>query len=341
MSEETEKTPAEMEADLRKAAIEANERRNNERLERLNSIADQADERKVEQDEMRDIADEEWDDRAARARRKAREVDLEEPADKVVAEAEGADRAADEARDAGATDVKEVNGETYYQLIVNGQEKWLTLQQIRDTASKVAAADQYLHDAKQAARTAVTQAPSSPDEQASPDKGRVRELFSRALMGEEQAVDELAATLTRGLSGNVTPDVLRAVDERVDGRLTFRDAFSKFERDYKDEWNDPDWRDFMQSEDAKLAESNPRMPFDERLRMVGEKARRMRGGRSPVVSAQKLAEKDARKVKVRIPPAASGRRVESESEDEDEDVGSVIQDMAKSRGQSRPVVHKR
>ena len=93
----------------------ANKARNDERLERLNNIANQADERKS-QDGMEDLEDEAWTEQGVRA------AEQEQDEGEIVAEAEETDRALDEARAAGADDVKITNGETYYRLIVNGTE---------------------------------------------------------------------------------------------------------------------------------------------------------------------------------------------------------------------------
>jgi len=332
MSEE--KSPEEIQREREKAAREANAARNNERLERLNAIANQADELKTK-DGLEDIPDEAWQEPRGDAAE-------EEKPEAVIADAEAADRAADEAREAGASDVKEVNGETYYLLVVNGQERWLTLKQLRETSSKVSAADEYLRDAKEAAKR-VTAAPlSTTDEGSSPKKGRARELLSRALMGEQEAVDELAQLIDAEPS-RVTPDVLQAVDERVDGRLTFRTAVEWFDQEYKSELADPELKARIVRRDKEMATLYPEMDFRQRLKEVGEEARAMRiaKGRSGPVSTDRLHEKEQRKASVRALPTAAGRQVEESDEDDGETYESAIAGIAKARGQSRPVVHKR
>jgi hypothetical protein len=334
-----EKSPDELRQERERAAREANQKRNNERLERLEQIANQSDELKTK-DGLEDIPDEAWEE-GRTGRPPSEGGELEAP-ERVIADAEAADKAADEARDAGAQDVKVVNGETHYLLVVNGQERWLTLQQIRDTASKVSAADQYLHDAKEAARKAVAAPPSQPDEVPSPKGDRARDLLNRALMGEQEAVDELAQ-LIEARPSRVTPDVLQAVDERVDGRLTFRTAVEWFDDRYKEELADPELKKRIIRRDKEMATLYPDMDFRERLKEVGEEARALRiaRGRTAPVSEDRLREKEQRKASVRALPQAAGRQVE-ESEDEDgETYESAIQQIAKARGQSRPVVHKR
>ncbi len=335
MSEE--KSPEEIQREREKAAREANQARNNERLERLNAIANQADELKTK-DGLEDIPDEAWNEQGG-GKPPHESADQETP-ETVIADAEAADRAADEAREAGASDVKEVNGETYYLLVINGQERWLTLKQLRETSSKVSAADEYLRDAKEAAKR-VTALPST-DEGPSPKKGRARDLLSRALMGEQEAVDELAQLIDAEPS-RVTPDVLQAVDERVDGRLTFRTAVEWFDQEYKTELADPDLKARIVRRDKEMATLYPEMDFRQRLKEVGEEARAMRiaRGRSSPVPPDRLHEKEQRKASVRAIPAAAGRVVDESEEDDGETYESAIAGIAKARGQSRPVVHKR
>ena len=98
-------------------AREANQRRNNERLDRLAAIANQSDERKM-QDGMEDLEDEAWDEHGVRERAGR---DEEPDPTKTVADAEQADRELDEARAAGADDVRVTNGETYYRVIEIGR----------------------------------------------------------------------------------------------------------------------------------------------------------------------------------------------------------------------------
>lgn len=311
----------------------ANKARNDERLERLNNIANYADQKKSA-DGMEDLEDEAWVEQGDR-----REREPEQDDGTVVAEAEEADRNLDEARAAGADDVKVTNGETYYRLIVNGQERWLTLQQLRENASKVSAADEYLRSAKELVKNNLTAHPSHRDDAASTDRGRVRELLNRAIMGEQEAIDELAQAIERP---SATADVARLVDERVDGRLTFREAVNWFDKEYQNELSDPRLKEYMVWKDSQLAQSHPDMDFKERLRTVGEEARALRGRpAAPPADPQRRAEKEQRKASVRAIPVAGGRQADEADEDENETYESSIAKMAAARGQARPTVHRR
>ena len=332
MSEKEDQERAQRE----QAARDANAKRIADRLERLNSIANQADERKAA-DGMEDLDDEAWSNKAPANRREEEESDPTE----TIADAEQADRELDEARAAGADDVRVTNGETYYRVIVNGNEKWLTLSQLRETSSKVSAADEYLRTAKEAAKTAVMGLTPSPqgDESGSTAPGRVRDLLTRALMGEQEAIDEFA----RRLEGPSTTDVLKAVDERVDGRLTFRQAVDWFDREYAEELKNPRLKAMMVSRDAELAAHNPDMDFKQRLKQVGDEIRDLRRELAGTVAPRtpERNDKEARKASVRAIPTAGGRLSEDSDDDDDETYESAIAKMASARGQHRPVVHKR
>lgn len=306
------------EAKREQEAKAANDQRNNERLERLNAIANQND----ENGEFEDVDDEAWDDQTPAA-----DVPDAEPEEVT------------EARSHGADDVRETNGETYYRIIVNGQERWLTLQQLRDTSSKITAADEYLRNAKQAMHN-VGVAPST-DEPQSRESG-VREVLTRALMGEQEAIDELA----RRLDGTPSKtDVLRSVDERIDGRLTFRQAVDWFETEYADTLRVEPVRQRAVQVDAELAAQNPEMDFKARLKMVGDDARnylqQLRSQLGVVAPDSGRSQKEVRKASVRSLPVAGGRQSEGGDEGDDETYETTISKMASARGQGRPIIHKR
>jgi hypothetical protein len=132
------------------------------------------------------------------------------------------------------------------------------------------------------------------------------------------------------------------VDERVDGRLTFREAVSWFDREYQSELSDPRLKEYMIWKDSHLAQSNPDMDFKERLRQVGEEARALRGRTvAPAADPQRRADKEQRKASVRAIPVAGGRQADEAEDDENETYESSIAKMAAARGQARPIMHRR
>ena len=312
-------------------AKEANQRRNQERLQRLDDIANGADDFKNREEGVEDIEDRAWNDRNE-PQPPHDGADDHNPREIVDA----TEDEIDETREAGADDIKTTNGVTYYRLIVNGQERWMTLAQLRETSSKVTAADEYLRNAKESAKSIQGLIPSS-DESASVPSGDTRALIARVIMGEQEAIDELAQVLERRPS---VKDVARAVDERVDGRLTFRDAVNWFEQKYSAEMKDPDLKRYIVTRDAQLAAENPTMDYKERLTAVGEEARRISGGSpAPLAAPKGRSEKESRKASVRSVPSAAGRQFDQEDDEDGETYESAIAQIAKHRGQNRPTIH--
>ena len=272
-------------------AIKANQQRNSDRLSRMEEIADSAETTGDHKDDE-ELTEEMWADqdlpenvRTARAMAKAqaegKEEAAEEEATEETEEAPTNDQVAehqdDEAREAGADDVREVNGVKEYRLVVNGEERWRTLAQIRASAQKVDAADEYLQVAADTARKATRAQPSAEEEQAKTRakeerRAHLKTLLQRQAMGDEQAIDELTELLDATPSA-VTPDVLRALDERFDSRVTFREAVTWFEEEYRDELKHQAMKSYAGELDATLAAQNPQMPAKERLRRVGNQIR--------------------------------------------------------------------
>lgn len=324
--EQTEETRKERE----RLAAEANKARNQEQLDRRNAIADSADE--VRANDFEDFnPDEPKDDKE----------DEPETEEEVVAEAQQVDRELDAAREAGADDIRVIDGKTQYRTVVNGKERWQSLSELRATAQKVESADEYLHSAKESFTKAAQLQPSNEerqlqaDEEAKARRTRLRETLSRAVMGDDAALDALAQSIDEGPS-RVTPDVLQLVDQRVDGRMTFRQAAAWFDGEYAEELKSPRLKQYIVTRDSQMAQEHPDMPFKERLKAVGDEVREMRkelGG--PVTASTKQVRKESAP---QVPTAASTRTREAPA-DEEEGYESAIDRMAKARGQPRAHKH--
>jgi hypothetical protein len=321
--EQTEETRRERE----RLAAEANKKRNEEMLDKRNAIADSADEARAA--DFEDYNPEE-----------PKEED--EPEEEVVAEAQKVDRELDEARDAGADDIRVVEGKTQYRTVVNGRERWQSLAELRATAQKVESADEYLQEAAASVKKAAQLQPSTEERQAQADaeaqarRSRLRETLSRAVMGDEAALDALAQSIDEGPS-RVTPDVLQLVDQRVDGRMTFRQAAAWFDSEYAEELKSPRLKQYIVTRDTQMAQEHPDMPFKERLQRVGDEVREMRkelGG-----SVVPVTTKQARKESAPQAPQAAATRQRQAPEDDEEGYESAIDRMAKARGQPRAHKH--
>lgn len=325
--EQTEETRKERE----RLAAEANKARNQEMLDKRNAIADSADEFRA--NDFEDFNPDEPTDQT--------EETGAETEEEVVAEAQKVDRELDAARDAGADDIRVIDGKTQYRTVVNGKERWQSLSELRATAQKVESADEYLHSAKESFTKAAQLQPSNEerqlqaDEEAKARRKSLRETLSRAVMGDDAALDALAQSIDEGPS-RVTPDVLQLVDQRVDGRMTFRQAAAWFDGEYAEELKSPRLKQYIVTRDSQMAQEHPDMPFKERLKAVGDEVREMRkelGG--PVTASTKQARKESAP---QVPTAASTRTREAPV-DEEEGYESAIDRMAKARGQPRAHKH--
>jgi hypothetical protein len=327
-------TADEREMVRREQAIEANQNRNNEMVNRRNQIADSYDDMRA--DDMDETDGErilsknpddteaeaaEEDARAARARQELEQDDRP-----------GNDRDDEDEQEEDEGDSKVINGETYYLQIVNGKKKWQSLREIRATAQKVESADEYLQNASASVKNAIKmteQVPSQMD-----DEDLELEL-NKALMGDQESVRKLAQRL-KATPSAVTPDVLQAVDER----MTFRAAVDWFEGEYEKELSDPLLKKLIVEEDARLANEDPSMSYKKRLKIAGDSIRKWKNGISgQAEGTPPTSKKLERKQQMASAPVAGGRYREGDEPEAEETVADAIQAMAKKRGQSRAIQH--
>jgi len=357
--DETVQTDEEQRRAAAERAVQENQQRNADRLARLEGIADSAETAGDHKDDE-ELTDEMWEDHElteeqvnarAMARAAAGEGDEEEeereaPQGAAPRNDQGEETADDAAREAGADDVRLVDGVKQYRLLVNGKAVWRTLAEIRATAQKVESADEYLQTATDTVKRATRSAPTA-EEAAKADQTRKerltrrKELLRRVAMGDEQAIDELAELDEAAAPSAVTPDVLRALDERFDSRVTFREAVSWFETEFAPELKHQAMKSYAGELDAALAAQNPTMPPKTRLKRVGDQIRReLKETYGLTASSGGPSDKARRKAEaLRRPNPAGERRQEKVDEDEAGDVQSDIQAIARARHQPRAVVH--
>jgi hypothetical protein len=367
MGDETTPTPAEIEAANRKKAREINEERNRSRMDRLSEIADNNEAMRA--GDMVETPDgnlnhKAEDDAAAKeAAAQAESVEAERALAELQAKTlqeEGAEgeaaveepgetheevEAKDEPKDTGPADTKVVNGETYYLTVVNGNEKWLTLTQLRTTAQKVESADQYLAAAAESVRNAARlDLSKKTDEPSKIEEVDLEKTLSSAVMGDQEAIKKLASVFrgfqSQAKPSEVTPDVLQQIDER----WSFRRAAEWFEDEYADLLGDPFLKKLVYERDAELANSAPKMPYKKRLKEAGDEIRgwiNKKAAPPPtgVKATSSDTKADRKKTLVNVPSAAA-RQTPPVDEEEAETVEDVIQKMAKARGQARAMVHR-
>jgi hypothetical protein len=217
-----------------------------------------------------------------------------------------------------------------FKLKINGREEEVDEAELIARAQKVSSADQYLKDAAEAVKNAIRLVPSPKEDEQARDEDDLALARALQMGSEEEAVQALRKIRSR--PSEVTPDVVAKV---VDERLSFRRAADKFKEDYGDLLSDPILKNLVYQKDAELAQSDPSLDYAERLERVGKE---IRGWKEKLGGGPKV-DKAVRKASVAQVPAAAGRQAslgEAEGEDDPE---SVIAQMAKTRGQGRPVSH--
>lgn len=305
MSTETEEVEKTSEEKIR----EAQDRRNNERLQLMENIADSSEISRpegLEQTEEQVAAEEQ-----------ARALQEEGATPEIEAEPQ-------------AGDEKVVNGVTHYLTVINGREKWQTLQQLRETASKVEAADDYLRTASEAARNAAREALSRQDEPSNLEEDEVRKLLAATALGDEEAIGRLAKAITARPS--VTPDVLQAFDQR----MSFRTELASLEAEQKDLLEDPYMGRLFRARLNELKQEAPTTKLSDAYRNIGQELRTAFPGYKGSRTQKTLERK---RTLVQVPSAATRQQTSTEDEGE-EDATTVIERMAKARGIT-PHLHRR
>jgi len=300
-----------------KKAKEANNEQNASRLAKIEAIADANDETRTEDEELiiKDAVEEsEQVKNEAEAKQLQEEGVTEEVKEPQV-----------------ESDTKEVNGETYYRMMVNGTERWQTMKQIRDAAQKVESADEYLRQAAESVRNASRLALSHKDEPSKVEEVDLAEILRAAVLGDDDAIKKMASYLQTRPS-ELTPDVVRTIDQR----LSFRTELASLEDKSKDLLQDPYMGRLFRARLNELKAENAEMGLSEAYTSIDKELREAFPARSKTQVQDKLERK---RTLVNVPTAASRQVAETEPEGE-EDVGSVIEKMAKARGLT-PHVHSR
>jgi hypothetical protein len=275
-----------------KAAGEANEQRNNNRLEMFNAIADQAEE------------DEQLDDTSA--------TDDEPPAK----DKEEAEDLVDDGQHAVTP-----------KMVVDGVEVELTPDFIRH-AQKIAKADKYLEDAKRqrflpnggTGNPATRQGVGS-DVQ----KVDFREVAARLQTG---TTEEIAEALEKIAAPQVDE---RLIYQKAQEAIEYRQAVDWVQEEYKDLFANERLRNLLTQEDDRLIAQGFEGSFKERFKAAGEEVRALveeLGGSTK--QSNRLSEKEElvnRRPKVATRSVKPG----ANEDDSEEDPRSVIASMRKKR----------
>ena len=173
--------------------------------------------------------------------------------------------------------------------------------------------------------------PSPEDATAKANEDR-RALVRAIQMGTEDEAMEAIEKLQARPSVSAD-DVARTVDER----LTFNDAVSRFQKDYKDLAEDPVLLNIVLQRDKELIAQGDKRSYWERYEDIGNSVRTWKEGLTKAATPEPekpVSDKQARKASASAVPQGAGTKAPAAVQDEDREETSaeIISKMAKSRG---------
>ena len=246
-------------------------------------------------------------------------------------------RAEDEANATRTSEEAAAHRAEKHKIKVNGKEVELTTQELIERAQKIEAADEYLKEAaaklrEAEAKPATKPQPSAQDVAATALEER-RALVRAIQMGTEE---EAMAAIEKLQSNNPSvsaDDVARTVDER----LTFNDAVSRFQTEYKDLADDPVLLNIVLQRDKELLAQGDKRMYWERYDDIGKSVREwVTSIAKPAEKAddKKPDDKQTRKASAPAVPQGAGTKAPAAVDDDDkeETVSEVISAIAKARG---------
>lgn len=224
-----------------------------------------------------------------------------------------------------------------HKIKVNGKELELTTEELVQRAQKVESADEYLKEASRKMREADAlkevkpSLPSTEDAAAKAMEDR-RALVRAIQMGTEDEAMEAIEKLQPRPSVSAD-DVARTVDER----LTFNDAVSRFQKDYKDLAEDTVLLNIVLQRDKEMIAQGDKRSYWERYEEIGNSVRTWKEGLTKAATPEPekpVSDKQTRKASAPAVPQGAGTKAPAAVQDEDREETSaeIISKMAKSRG---------
>jgi hypothetical protein len=298
---------------------------NDARLKFLAQINDQNDATLAENGDLADVND----DGTTTAFGKPETLSDEEVTQKEL------DRFAEEANQSSEEHAEE---QPKHKIKVNGKELELTTEELVLRAQKVESADEYLKEASQKLREAEAREavkptlPSTEDVAAKAAEDR-RALVRAIQMGTEDEAMAAIEKLQSRTPSVSADDVARTVDER----LTFNDAVSRFQKDYKDLADDPVLLNIVLQRDKELIAQGDKRSYQERYEDIGNSVRTWKEGLTKPATPEHekpVSDKQARKASAPAVPQGAGTKAPAvvSDEDKEETPAEIISNMAKTRG---------
>lgn len=247
------------------------------------------------------------------------------------------DRAAIEANQGSENQDEQQIEQPKHKIKVNGKELELTTEELVERAQKIESADEYLKDAARKLREAesvkeVKPILPSPEDAAAKAMEDRRALVRAIQMGTEDEAMEAIEKLQSRPSVSAD-DVARTVDER----LTFNDAVSRFQKDYKDLAEDPVLLNIVLQRDKELIAQGDKRSYWERYEDIGNSVRTWKEGLTKAATPEPekpVSDKQTRKASAPAVPQGAGTKAPAAVPDEEREETSaeIISKMAKSRG---------
>jgi hypothetical protein len=282
------------------------------------------------------------EDEAAEAAREQADRDAEaerleqEEAERLQAEGADPDRETGERREQRQErteddDEKVVAGVRYYKTIVAGQERWLTMKQLRTAAGASANAEETLQraqDALASASHAQLTPKAAPAEELSDQD--LENVILSAGMGDEEAVRKLASVVKGSSKGASAQEIRTLVAQQIATTREVDRAETAQAELLGNEILEPIFRQRL----TAFAERNPKSRIVDAYKAVGEGLRKdfaamLKPGTKPVET------KLERKRQIVAPPASAGRQPARQDDDREVPVSEQIDAIAKGRGQLR------
>jgi len=290
---------------------------NDDRIARLNAIADQTDSERA--DEFANVND---DGTTEPFTVEAQQTEQEQEEEGVQAEAAPTDAEAPAKK---------------YRLKVNGRELELTEEELIARAQKIEAADEYLRQAAEAKRR-LEQPPAADPKVIQRHQDDEDLALVRAIqVGTEQ---EAVAALRklREQSSSARPSLSRDdVSRTIDERLAFNTAIDRFSTEFNDVWTDPILKKLAFDRDAQLLKEGDTRSYWDRYEQIGGEIRSWRQSLTPAAKQDaSMAERQERKAAApKVPTATASvksKPAKAEEDDTDDSPSSVIAAMAQRRG---------
>lgn len=277
---------------------------------------------------QREAAEEEERENARRLQEEGRAEDEDEPGRVAADETEEGDE-------------RVINGVKHYAVAINGQVRWLTLKQLREDRAKAGDVDKALQDAQAALQSAAAASlrPNPDEEEPELDEQDLRNVFTAAVMGDEEAIAKLVPLIARKNPG-VSRD---AVSQEVSRRLATQREVERSEAEQRQILEHPVLGGVFKQRLAALSQEKPTTRIYDAYQQVGQSMRKdfaamlPKEGNADRSRPNPPADKATRKRSYVGPPSAASRQPVAQDPDREVPVGETIDQIARSRGQSRAI----